>query len=122
VAEKGGLLQSVCKGRGTTPPGAHWHWSYLAAWRPLLCTWHSCVRDRVHGRCKSTSPVLAAAQVWDVVTTPNPNLGGIVEEFPVWTVADYVKQAAALDLRAAVHVEAVVGQKEGASWRGPCTP
>ena len=69
---------------------------------------HTCAR---HSR--SLRPAYVRAQIWDVTTDPNPNLGGITAEFPVWTVADYAKQAAGLDLRGAVHVEAIVGQMAG---------
>ena len=55
------------------------------------------------------------SQIWDVGRSPNPNLGGITAEFPAWTVGDYRKQAGALNVRGLVHVEAIVGQKEGAS-------
>jgi len=51
--------------------------------------------------------------VWDVATSPNPNLGGITSEFPTWTVSDYRKQAGELNVKGLVHVEAIVGQKQG---------
>lgn len=56
--------------------------------------------------------------LWNIHERPNPNLGQMVEDrLPVYLGADYLREMgqlpAPLRLAAGVHVETVVGQKEG---------
>lgn len=49
-------------------------------------------------------------QLWDTVTHPNVNLGAIADSIPSYQAQDYAKDVSGLNLRSAVHIEAVVGQ------------
>jgi len=56
--------------------------------------------------------------LWDLNQRPNPNLGTAVEEsLPAYLAADYLEEMgrlpAPLELSSSIHVETVVGQKEG---------
>lgn len=50
---------------------------------------------------------------WDSVARPNPNLGGIVDTIPAYLASDYAADVARVHVKAAVHVETIVGQMDG---------
>jgi predicted TIM-barrel fold metal-dependent hydrolase len=50
---------------------------------------------------------------WDTVSSPNPNLGGIVAVYPQYLGKTYKDDIGKLNFVGAVHVEAIVGQVEG---------
>jgi predicted TIM-barrel fold metal-dependent hydrolase len=52
-------------------------------------------------------------QFWDAVSTPNPNLGGIVDVYPQYLGKTYKDDLGKLNFVGAVHVETIVGQVEG---------
>ena len=68
------------------------------------------------GEVTRTDPVLSSLllspfpQVWDTVTTPNPNLGDLGKELPVYLMRDYDQDCQGLGVVGSVHIEATVGE------------